>query len=63
MVAEGVETEAQLEYLRSAGCGQAQGYLISHPLPALEIRAMLAGPGEWRRESDVGREITSLVAP
>ena len=63
VVAEGVETEAQLDYLRSAGCGQAQGYLISHPLPALEIRAILAGPGEWRRESDVDTEISDLVAP
>jgi diguanylate cyclase (GGDEF)-like protein len=51
VVAEGVETEAQLDYLRQAGCGQAQGYLISYPLPELEIRAMLAGPGVWRREA------------
>src|SRR6185295_1329488 len=52
VVAEGVETEAQLDYLRLAGCGQVQGYLISHPLPALEIRAVLAGLGEWSRPID-----------
>ena len=48
VVAEGVETEAQLEYLRNAGCEQVQGYLIARPLPPPEIRALLAGPGEWR---------------
>jgi diguanylate cyclase (GGDEF)-like protein len=53
VVAEGVETEAQLDYLRLAGCGQVQGYLISHPLPALEIRAVLAGLGEWSRCVDI----------
>ena len=50
VVAEGVETEAQLDYLRKAGCEQVQGYFIARPLPALEIRALLAGPGEWCRQ-------------
>jgi len=40
--AEGVETEQQLEILRSEGCMQAQGYLFSRPKPASEIPAMLA---------------------
>jgi EAL domain-containing protein (putative c-di-GMP-specific phosphodiesterase class I) len=33
VVAEGVETEAQLKYLLSIGCEKVQGYLISKPLP------------------------------
>lgn len=33
VVAEGVETEAQLAYLRANRCDQAQGYLFSRPLP------------------------------
>jgi len=33
-IAEGVETNAQCEFLRSRGCGEIQGFLISRPLPA-----------------------------
>ncbi len=33
VVAEGVETEEQMELLRGFGCDQVQGYLISKPLP------------------------------
>ena len=32
VVAEGVEHERQLEYLRTHGCDKIQGYLISKPL-------------------------------
>lgn len=31
-IAEGVETEAQMEYLRRAGCDEIQGYWFSRPL-------------------------------
>jgi len=33
VVAEGVEQESQLAFLRSQGCDEVQGYLISKPLP------------------------------
>ena len=32
-IAEGVETQAQLDYLREQGCDQLQGYFFSRPLP------------------------------
>lgn len=37
VVSEGVETQAQLDFLRQHGCEQYQGYLFSKPLPASEI--------------------------
>jgi EAL domain-containing protein (putative c-di-GMP-specific phosphodiesterase class I) len=41
-VAEGVETPEQLAALRDRGCDGVQGYLLSRPLPAGEVPAMLA---------------------
>ena len=41
VVAEGVETEGQLEFLSSHGCHFCQGYLISRPLPAAEFDVFL----------------------
>lgn len=41
VVAEGVETEAQLNYLRTNGCDEIQGYYFSPPVPAPEFAAML----------------------
>lgn len=44
VVAEGVETEAQLAFLRAHNCDEYQGYLFSRPLPADELHAKLAWP-------------------
>jgi diguanylate cyclase (GGDEF)-like protein len=41
-VAEGVETQEQLDFLWHVGCNQSQGYLHSKPLPALEFAELLA---------------------
>jgi diguanylate cyclase (GGDEF)-like protein len=42
VIAEGVESHVQQDWLRSHGCDEIQGYLISRPLPAEQIGPMLA---------------------
>jgi len=41
VVAEGIETEEQLNFFIKRGCGRAQGYLFSKPLPAAEMESWL----------------------
>ncbi len=41
LLAEGVETVEQLEYLKNHGCDMYQGYYCSKPLPAAEFNALI----------------------
>lgn len=51
-VAEGVETQAQLDQLRRTQCDAVQGYLLARPMPASMVAAMLAGDvGKAQRRS------------
>ncbi|MGE3066534.1 MAG: PAS-domain containing protein [Hyphomicrobiaceae bacterium] len=43
--AEGVETQEQLDAVRSEGCTEMQGYLFSKPLPIAEVERLIAGLG------------------
>jgi diguanylate cyclase (GGDEF)-like protein len=46
VVAEGVESFAQLRFLQEHHCAQAQGFLLSRPLPASEARQLLQRANE-----------------
>ena len=46
VTAEGVETEAQLEYLSGAGCQYIQGYLMSKPVDWQSFLSLL-GDDVW----------------
>ena len=43
VVAEGVETEAQIDFLTKNRCDELQGYYFGKPMPAPELLASLAG--------------------
>jgi EAL domain-containing protein (putative c-di-GMP-specific phosphodiesterase class I) len=53
VVAEGVETEAQLQAVTALGCHYAQGYLFSRPVPAVEATQLL-GTAVMRRSAVSG---------
>jgi EAL domain-containing protein (putative c-di-GMP-specific phosphodiesterase class I) len=41
VIAEGIETKQQLEYLRQLGCDLGQGFLCSRPIPAADLLTLL----------------------
>lgn len=49
VIAEGVETLEQLEFLRSLHCDEMQGYFVSPPVPAEEFDNLLRRQREQRR--------------
>ena len=44
VVAEGIETPAQLQRLRQMGATIGQGYLLGRPMPPLQAGALLVAP-------------------
>ena len=59
VVAEGVEREAQCEFLSSNMCDEIQGYWVSRPVPAAQLGALLAQqwtlPAHLRAAAGAGR--------
>ena len=52
VLAEGVETEAQLAFLREQGCDEVQGYLLGRPMPAADdagVAQAMQAPGAPRK--------------
>ena len=45
VVAEGVEHEAQLEFLKQHGCDEIQGYYISRPVDAKDVLKLFDAKG------------------
>jgi diguanylate cyclase (GGDEF)-like protein/PAS domain S-box-containing protein len=52
VVAEGVETREQLEFLRESGCREVQGYFFSVPVELERIERLLLGQGPEGRQRD-----------
>jgi diguanylate cyclase (GGDEF)-like protein len=51
VIAEGVESAQQRDWLIEHGCDFAQGFLFSHPLPREDFEARLKGNVPWSEES------------
>ena len=60
VVAEGVETKEQFDFLRSLGCDQIQGYYFSKPIPANEIVMLLYKT--MTRDAAAAPEISPVVS-
>jgi len=54
LVAEGVETEVQLDFLKRYHCDEIQGYLLSRPVPAEQANALLSSANQtYVKEYDI----------
>ncbi|HEY1875265.1 MAG TPA: bifunctional diguanylate cyclase/phosphodiesterase, partial [Steroidobacteraceae bacterium] len=59
LVAEGVETPGQLQFLRAEGCDLIQGFLMSRAIPAAAFAALIRGSATRRGTPDTGLRETA----
>jgi len=62
VIAEGVETELQIEALRALGCNRAQGFYFSRPIAAELIPELLAAADSARARPASSRAAASGVS-
>ena len=60
VIAEGVETKAQVDFLRSHGCRYMQGYLFSKPLTAPQLERVLRN--QLERKQTLASEAAHIIA-
>ena len=56
VVAEGVETEEQLEFLRRHGCDQVQGHYVARAMPVRDLEKL------WQKTRGVAPEVSGLLS-
>ncbi len=61
VIAEGVETKAQLSYLRKQGCDEMQGYYFSKPVPAEEFAQILKDDRHLNLPKDDGPHMKTIL--
>jgi diguanylate cyclase (GGDEF)-like protein/PAS domain S-box-containing protein len=59
VISEGIETEAQLEFVRSLGSDMAQGYFLEKPVSAEEIVRLFEHVFNWKMNSAIKEEKSS----
>lgn len=60
VIAEGVETEEQRDFLAKHGCFSCQGYLFSPPLTFIEFQSLCGALPRMRRQSSVNRSAATI---
>ncbi len=61
LIVEGIETEAQLEQIKTYDCHKIQGYYYSRPLPADQMTELLKMPDPWQSKDEMDAIASNLV--
>ena len=62
VLAEGIETEAQWQFLAREGCAKGQGYLFARPVTAAQLPAAIANAARFVRDDDPTTERATAAA-
>jgi EAL domain-containing protein (putative c-di-GMP-specific phosphodiesterase class I) len=60
VIAEGVETDEQLKFLRMHDCNDVQGYLLGYPVPADEFTKLLHGKPVPEKSASINVEVGAI---